>query len=62
LKLKEGNITMTVYEQLLAAERSGAHTVEVVSRTGLSGVAKTAPIMARSSALSARMTVPTTGK
>lgn len=30
---------MTVYEQLLAAERNGAHTIEVVSRTGLSGVA-----------------------
>ena len=30
---------MTVYEQLLAAELRGAHTVEVASRTGLSGVA-----------------------
>lgn len=30
---------MTAYEQLLAAERNGAHTVEVVSCSGLSGVA-----------------------
>ncbi len=30
---------MTVYEQLLTAERNGAHTVEVLSHTGLSGVA-----------------------
>jgi len=30
---------MTAYEQLLAAERNGAHTIEVVSHTGLSGVA-----------------------
>lgn len=30
---------MTVYEQLLTAERNGAHTIEIVSHTGLSGVA-----------------------
>lgn len=30
---------MTVHEQLVAAELKGAHTVEVISRSGLSGVA-----------------------